>query len=527
MFILYSNLLSILIYKGINGIFCRTKSICTGMFIGIKTDRLQEANIMSEYDDNKIDNIPEDSPFDEADAVNAPDSSESIEYTAKNDDNLFLETIETVSDILPIENVNTDNECQSNGNEPFYNETIKEKNNKNKSFKRAVAIACIVSILGGGSLGAGLGAGATIARDILIPLLTGETAETAREDVTFSISEVSSPPISEETEQSVATFSNNTDASVTSYADIINKVEPSVVCISSTMTTQDTVLNLNVPTSGSGILFYESDTKYYIVTNYHVIQNSVNLSVSIEGSDPIPARPVGSDGYNDLAVIYINKSDVKSAGIKNVVLAKFGDSDNMKVGDVVLAIGNALGEGNIATNGIVSAKNKTILIQRNISLTVLQTNAAINPGNSGGPLVNLKGEVIGINTAKISESNTEGMGYSIPSNIAKPIIQEFMDSINKPYMGVQIKTLSAETAKQFNILTAGAFVEEVVEGSPANKAGIQRTDVITGFNGEPILTAEQLTEAVSKGKIGDTVEIKLIRNGKEDITVNVTLEQRL
>ena len=330
---------------------------------------------------------------------------------------------------------------------------------------------------------------------------------------------------------------------VYSYAGIIDLVEPSVVSITSEVTAAGYGI-FNIPgypgggagrseSAGTGILFHETDTKCYIVTNDHVVSGGSNLAVSISGSEPIRAKVIGTDGNNDLAVISIDKEDMLAAGVTGVTLATFGDSSAMRVGDVVLAIGNAWGEGNTATNGIVSAINKTITVEGK-SYEVMQTNAAINPGNSGGPLVNMKGEVIGINMAKLSESAggangsivSEGMGYSIPSNIAKPIVEDLMNLINRPFLGVSCRTISDAFANQYSLPSAGAYINDVVEGSPAEKAGILRTDIVTSFNGRPVLSADQLVEYIAECQIGEVVELKVIRNGTDYITLKATLEAR-
>jgi serine protease Do len=413
------------------------------------------------------------------------------------------------------------------GSEPFYNETIRPRR-RHSSFKRIAAVAVIVSVLGGGSLGVGFGVGIGLAGGLLQPAIDRQSVAIVDKEEDFSFEEVADTAAPETRVPSAAEIPA-ARGSHSSYADVIQRVEPSVVSITSSLQQQENLFGMESARagSGSGILFHESDTKYYIVTNYHVVRNSDSVNVAFDGSEPIPAYLVGSDAHNDIAVIYVDKAAAQEAGVSNPVLATFGDSDKMAVGDVVLAIGNAFGEGNIATNGIVSAKNKTITIQADLSLTVLQTNAAINPGNSGGPLINLDGEVIGINTAKISETNIEGMGYSIPSNIAKPIIEDFMASVNRPYIGVQISTLTPEIASQYNLLSAGALVQSVVPDSPADKAGIEPMDIITGLNDAPVMSAEQLTKGIAEGAVGDVVEIKLIRDGTKNMTLRVTLEQRL
>lgn len=326
------------------------------------------------------------------------------------------------------------------------------------------------------------------------------------------------------------------------YAGLIEQVEPSVVSIitNTQYISQSSGIFgdggsgifggggggiIDVPAAGSGILFHETDTHYYIATNYHVIESASEITVSICGSEPIIAAYIDGNPGSDLAVISVQKSLVEAAGVKSVKLAVFGSSGSMRVGDEVLAIGNALGEGNTATNGIISAKDKSITID-GVTLEVLQTNAAINPGNSGGPLINMNGEIIGINTAKISQSSAEGMGYSIPSDIAKPIIEEIMNIVNKPFIGIQLATISDELAQQYSLPSAGAIIKGIVPGSPAENSDLQVDDIITSFNGQPVLSSEQLIEYVGECKIGDVCELKLIRNGKDFVTVEITLGHR-
>ncbi|MDR1209104.1 MAG: trypsin-like peptidase domain-containing protein [Clostridiales bacterium] len=409
--------------------------------------------------------------------------------------------------------------------EPFYKETVKRDGDKRRSqtFKRALALVVVAALIAAPSFGFSVGFGQRVAEAILPGALAAapEPDPTAVPVVSGDIFKQSSSVVSDTAAQPRV-----------GYAAIIDNVEPSVVSIVSTVEGGGyggyggfgDYFGGRSTGLGSGILFHENDQKYYIVTNYHVVQDASGVSVSISGCEPIPAAIVGFDSAQDLAVASVAKADAREAGVETAVIAEFGNSDGLRVGDEVLAIGNALGEGNTATNGIVSAMNKEISVEGR-DLVVLQTNAAINPGNSGGPLINLSGKVIGINTAKIEQTDTEGMGYSIPSNIAQPIIQSIMDSINKPYLGVTVSTINDETAKQYNLPSAGAFVSGVVDGSPADKAGIEENDVITGFNGMPILTSEQLTQEVRGCEIGDEVEVKLIR-GKGNLTIMVKLEAR-
>jgi serine protease Do len=441
---------------------------------------------------------------------------------------IYTEPDEAPADVEPIAAPPADKPQEADAaKKSLYIEEVKKERWKSGTFNRLIALVAVAALF----FGLGFGAMLPVSNRFMDTFSdgSGPDTDTSETDNAFKFnSELPETPLGTRV-SSVESL----DGIVYSYADIINKVEPSVVCI--TAKGQSTVRGFfgqsyNEFYAGSGILFHETDTKYYIVTNYHVISEqstntSLNLEVSISGSSPIPAQTVGYNQPNDLAVISIEKADVKSAGVSAVYLAIFGNSDNMRVGDVVLAIGNAMGEGNTATNGIVSARDKTIMVE-NKTLEVLQTNAAINPGNSGGPLVNLNGEVIGINTAKISEQSAEGMGYSIPSNIAKPIISELMDAINKPYIGVTLGTITESAAKQYSLPSAGAFVNEVMPGSPAEQAGIKPQDIITSFNGQPVLSASQLSDYISKCKIGDSVEMKLIRDGKDYLTVTVILGQR-
>lgn len=437
----------------------------------------------------------------------------------------------------PVEKERIAPTTRQSSEQPYYNETIKRESDKRHRqwFRRAIAIAVIVTIIGAPCIGFTIGLGSKFAENMI-----SKNAETSITETAPSIpSEPASNPIDSKIfkdDTSTALAEKPVDARG-SYAAVIDKVEPTVVSIVSSVPYEDPFGiyggNFGGGEStglGTGILFFENENKYYIVTNFHVIESASNISVLVHGSEPIEASVVGFDQAQDLAVVSISRTDTSEAGVTSVTLATFGNSDSIKVGDEVLAIGNALGEGNTATNGIVSAKDKEIAVQGR-TLKVLQTNAAINPGNSGGPLVNLNGEVIGINTAKISEANTEGMGYSIPSNIAKPIIQGFMDSINKPFLGVTISTIDAETAKQFNLPSAGAIVSSIMDDSPAAAAGIKVNDIITGFNGMPVLTSEALIDFVRFSEVGETAEIKLIRlseNGTEmeSMTINITLQAK-
>ncbi len=278
-------------------------------------------------------------------------------------------------------------------------------------------------------------------------------------------------------------------------------------------------------TMGSGIIFYQTNKNIYIVTNYHVISNAKSVNISFNNEDFISSRLVGKHQLSDLAVISVSRESLKKLGVTSVKTAYFGDSDKLSVGDSVIAIGNASGAGNIATKGIISVAQKDIPLSGDASLSVIQTDAAINMGNDGGALINTAGEVIGINTAKYSSSRVEGVSYSISSNDAKPVIEEIMNKKELPYLGVSVKAITEDIAQDNNLPQMGVIVESVVPGSAADEAGIKPFDIITGFNSEPVFTPVYLTESVRKCHVGDNVEIKIIRNGKQNITLTATLKK--
>ena len=338
---------------------------------------------------------------------------------------------------------------------------------------------------------------------------------------------------SSEQQLNVSTLSDSVmgdDASEVSMDDasanmieVIKKVKPSVVCITSVSQSQN-IFNQIYQTegSGSGIMFYKDDSRVYIATNNHVINGASKVSVSINGSDKlISAELVGKDANADLAVIAVNVSDITAAGINDIQLATFGDSDSLQVGESVIAIGNALGNGNTATAGIVSSVQKDITIQ-NRKLSVIQTDAAINPGNSGGALVNSKGQVIGINTAKIALAEVEGIGYSITSNVAKPIIEQLMNSKGTPSMGVYVATITDEVAAEYGLPQAGVLIQQGVPGGSAAKAGLKAGDIVTSYNGTPIFSGDQLVSAIKESNVGDNVELTILRDGSP-MTISVKL----
>lgn len=277
--------------------------------------------------------------------------------------------------------------------------------------------------------------------------------------------------------------------------------------------------------TGSGVIYKKSGDKAYIVTNNHVIEGADQLDVTLADGTKIPARLMGSDPWTDLAVIEVD-------GKKINTIAEFGNSDTLKPGEPVIAIGNPLGLGfsGSVTNGIISGIERTIPVDLNADgyedwqVEVLQTDAAINPGNSGGALVNIAGQVIGINSMKIAQEAVEGIGLSIPINTAIPIIQDLEQygEVKRPAMGIQLRNLNEissyhqqETLMLPNDIKEGVMVERVERNSPADKAGLKELDVIIEMDGKPIKDVIALRKHLyNDKKIGDELKVKFYREGK-------------
>ena len=247
----------------------------------------------------------------------------------------------------------------------------------------------------------------------------------------------------------------------------------------------------------------------YILTNEHVIDGADNIRVTVAGYDnPYPATVVGSDKDLDLAVLKINASGLPTLSL--------GNSDAIRVGDWAIAIGNPYGLDHTVTVGVISAKGRPIQIEDRQYKNLLQTDASINPGNSGGPLLNLKGEVIGINTAVNAQA--QGIGFAIPSSTVQSVFNDLISKgrVDHPYLGVYMQSVTQEAANYLGLSSQnGALVAGVVQGGPADKAGVQKGDVIVGYNGVAINSPNDLSDQVQNTPIGSQVELKIIRNGSE------------
>jgi serine protease Do len=311
------------------------------------------------------------------------------------------------------------------------------------------------------------------------------------------------------------------DEKALSAQEVYQKVSPAVVTISTKGTEYKGFFAQNVEGIGSGFIINEDG---YILTNYHVVElaisnNTKDVTVILSTGEEVAAKVVNYDQNRDIAMIKL------ADGTKVPAVAELGDSDGLYVGQEVVAIGTPLGKNfaQTLTKGIVSGVNRNLTTEGGNTGDYIQTDAAINSGNSGGPLINTKGEVIGINTAKLSgqsETTIEGMGFAIPINDAKDRIE----SLSKPILnlGITVREVNSELAKQNNLPKEGLWVVGVTENSPAAKAGIQPSDLIVKFDGKEVKTFDELSKLKSNKNAGDKVEVVVYRNGK-----NVSLSMQL
>jgi len=298
----------------------------------------------------------------------------------------------------------------------------------------------------------------------------------------------------------------------------VAKVRPSVVAINTKVITFD-IFNqpFTQEGAGSGWIIDESGL---IVTNNHVVEGAESVTVTLATGETFPADTIRTDPLSDLAVIEINA--------RNLPVAKVGDSSQLRVGDWVVAIGNALGLGISAKEGIVSRLGVSIPVSGQTLGNLIETSAAINPGNSGGPLVNMKGEVIGITSIKIATVEVEGIGYAISTETAMPIIEELIRTgyIIRPWLGVVLRSVDQFVVLQYELaVDKGTFITEVAPGSPADEAGLEAGDVIVGLGDQEIATAQDLIEAIHSSEVGQRVKITFWRGNTQNTTY-ATLAER-
>ena len=329
------------------------------------------------------------------------------------------------------------------------------------------------------------------------------------------------------------------NAAALDVSAIVKSAMPAVVAINNTMLYQSNnwwgmSQTYEVPSSGSGIIIGQNDEELLIATNNHVVEDSENLSVVFINDTSVNASIKGTDADSDLAVIAVALKDIPEDTLSQISVAKLGDSDALEVGQGVVAIGNALGYGQSVTVGYVSALNREVKVDNTVTRNLLQTDAAINPGNSGGALLNMKGEVIGINAAKYSSTDVEGIGYAIPISKAQEILSTLMTQRTKNqtvaegeegYLGIQGLTVDDSMVKQQD-MPAGVFVYGIIDGGAAANSDLRKRDIIVKFDGQSVKSMAALQDLLKYYKAGETVElgVKSLENGEYvDRTVTITL----
>ena len=412
--------------------------------------------------------------------------------------------------------------------------------NRNEELKRKLKKAASISLCA--VLAGGLAAGTYTG----VNYLTGyeQSVQAASEDKVELLKSEKKSDDSQDDSKDESTAKGSLDVS-----DIVEEAMPSIVSI--TTKSVEEVQNYygmfgqygayspeqrEVQGSGSGIIIGKNDTELLIATNYHVVDGAETLSVGFCDSTACEAKVKGYDSEKDLAVVAVSLDDIDSDTMDAISIATIGNSDNLKVGEQVVAIGNALGYGQSVTSGWISALNRTISTDDMTGSGLIQTDAAINPGNSGGALLNMNGEVIGINSAKFASNAVEGMGYAIPISRAQPILEDLMsretrdkvDGSEASYLGINPLDLSAEVTAMFD-MPEGVFVSSVSTGEAADNAGIRKGDIITGFDGQTVTGRDDLNDKMKYYAAGETVDITIARaqNGQYvEQTVQVTLGNR-
>ena len=329
----------------------------------------------------------------------------------------------------------------------------------------------------------------------------------------------------------------------TDVSDIVDEVMPSIVAITNVSQTEYQSFwgqskTYESTSCGSGIIVSQDNEYLYVATNNHVVEGANSLTVTFANDDTVSAEIKGTDPSTDLAVVKVALSSIKDDTMSEIKVATLGSSDTLKVGESCIAIGNALGYGQSVTTGVISALNREVSVSDSSSSTnytaeLIQTDAAINPGNSGGALLNTAGEVIGINSVKYSDTSVEGIGYAIPMDTAKPIIEELItkekvDESNSAYLGIVGVDVTSDVAKTYNMPT-GVYVAQVMEGAAAEQAGIQKGDIITKFDGKDVTSMEELSSNMQYYVAGTTVDVVIERssNGQyEEQTISVTLGKK-
>ena len=431
------------------------------------------------------------------------------------------------------------NQNEEQPNRPVYQPDGRNhhENSKMKKMAKKIGAIALSAVLFGGIAG-GVFTGVTYASGV-----TGKSTETKQAD---------SSSVTQNTEEKSTTLQTATaandgtvDSQSLDVADIAEGAMPAIVAITNKSVQEvqsyfsmfgrgSGVQEQEVESQGSGIIIGQNDEELLIATNNHVVADADTLSACFIDDQVYEAAVKGTDVENDLAVIAVKLSDISADTMSKIKIAEIGDSDSLKVGQQVVAIGNALGYGQSVTTGIVSAVNRQVG-DSDSENGFIQTDAAINPGNSGGALLNMQGQLIGINSAKLASTEVEGMGYAIPVSTASPIIENLMNRTTRTKvseeqasaLGISGQTVDSNTSKTYGI-PQGVYVAEVNQGSAAQTAGLQVGSIITKFDGTSVQSIEELKNQLTYYAAGETVEItvKVADNGEYvEKTLTITLDK--
>lgn len=424
---------------------------------------------------------------------------------------------------------------EDNNNEGRNEETGRKNSRarrKGSAFKRVVGISAAALLFG------------TVAGGTMFGVnnLATNLIQTEEETVAHNkkASEVSTVELKEAS--TAVTTANSSSPTVADVSPIVESAMPSVVAIKGTTSVEayswfGEDQSYDAASSGSGIIIGKNDTELLIVTNNHVVEDTKDLSVVFIDNEEVKAAIKGRDSDNDIAIIAVKLADIKPETIEKIAVAQMGDSDELKVGQGVVAIGNALGYGQSVTVGYVSAIDREVTTKDSSIKNLLQTDAAINPGNSGGALLNMSGEVIGINTAKYASTEVEGMGYAIPISKVKDIIADLssketrsdkVDEAKQGYLGIQGKNIGEEVAEAYD-MPRGVYVYKIVENSSAANSDLREKDIITKIDAQSVKSMEDLKDILSYYQSGEKIKLTVQRlndSTYEEKEIEITLSDR-
>lgn len=410
-----------------------------------------------------------------------------------------------------------------------YRETVQAPRKKNSWARKAAGITAAAVLFG------------TVAGGVMTGVNYVGARLTGLADITATApAETEGTTTAQVPETSAASNNGSTTAvsTVTDVSSIAEKAMPSLVAINDTMTVEQNNFfgmpqTYQAQSSGSGIIVGQNDTELLIATNNHVVSGATDMKVTFTDSTQVAAAVKGTDSATDLAIIAVKLSDIPSDTMSKIKVATLGNSDNVKVGQQVIAIGNALGYGQSLTVGYISALDREITDENGIQHTYIQTDAAINPGNSGGALLDLNGNVIGINAAKNASTEVEGMGFAIPILKAQEILNNLMtkktreavDESAQGYLGIQGTNIDANASKEYG-MPVGIYVYKIVEGGAAANSDLKEKDIITKFDGQSVTNMEELKQMLTYYEGGSTVSLtvqSLVNGSYVEHEVQITL----